>query len=108
MQAKCCNCGGQHNVTYGGCKVRKRVVEIQIQVKTVNNISYADAVKTAQGQKGMEETDKINQSSRSGGGIGQANMTTELDVDKLILFVAYVVNCTDQVKHKNEDNCERS
>ena len=56
----------------------------------------------------MEETDKINQSSRSGGGIGQANMTTELDVDKLILFVAYVVNCTDQVKHKNEDNCERS
>ena len=45
VQVKCCNCGGQHNVTYGSCEVRKRAVEIQ-QVKTVNNISYAEAVKT--------------------------------------------------------------
>ena len=33
VQAKCCNYGGQHNVTYGGCEVRRRAVEIQ-QVKT--------------------------------------------------------------------------
>ncbi|XP_035985059.1 uncharacterized protein LOC118558667 [Fundulus heteroclitus] len=50
VQDKCCNCGGQHRVTYGGCEVRKRAVKIQ-QVKTVNNISYAEAVKTVQGQK---------------------------------------------------------
>ncbi len=46
-QDKCCNCGGQHRVTYSGCNVRKRAVEIE-QVKMVNNISYAEAVKKVQ------------------------------------------------------------
>lgn len=36
-QNNCCNCGGQHRMTYGGCEVRKKEVEVE-QVK-VNNIS---------------------------------------------------------------------
>lgn len=97
-------------MTYGGCEVGKRAVEIQ-QVKIVNNINYAEAANTLQGQKGMGATDTISQSSRSGGGqTEEANTKTELDVDKLILFVAYVINCADQVKRKTEnyDSCERS
>ena len=58
-QEKCCNCGGQHRVTYG---VRKRAVKIE-QVKAVN-VSYAEAVKKVQGQKGRDVTAKANQSSR--------------------------------------------
>lgn len=38
----CCNCGGQHMVTYGGCEVWKKAVEIE-QIKVINNISYTKA-----------------------------------------------------------------
>lgn len=58
-QDKCCNCGGQHRVTLGGCEVRKRAVEIE-QVKAVNNISYAEAVKRVQDQREKEDTRKMN------------------------------------------------
>ena len=44
-------------MAYGGCKVRKRAVEIQ-QVKTVNNISYAEAVKTVQGRRERKKQTK--------------------------------------------------
>lgn len=36
-QGKCCSCGGQHRVTYAGCEVRKKAVEIQ-QVKIKNQL----------------------------------------------------------------------
>ncbi len=55
MQHKYCYCGGQHRVTNGGCEVRKRVVEIE-EVKAVNNIRYAEAVKRVQGQRRRDET----------------------------------------------------
>lgn len=29
VEAKCCNCGGAHNVAYRGCEARKRAVEIE-------------------------------------------------------------------------------
>lgn len=74
MQNKCCNCGGWHIVIYGGYEVRKRAVEIE-QVKAVNNISYAEAVKEVQGQREKEETDKDNQPLSSE--VGQAE--EELD-----------------------------
>lgn len=102
MQDKCCNCGGPHRVTYGGCEVRKRAVEIQ-QVKTVSNISYSEAVKKVQGQRGRvdiigRENHPVLRLEES-----QAVKThTELTADKLIVFIAYVINCTDQVKHKTE------
>ena len=60
VQDKCCNCGGQHRVTYGGCEARKKAVKLT-QVMAVNNISYAEAVKRKQGQRGRDETDKLNQ-----------------------------------------------
>ena len=99
-QDKCCNCGGQHRVTFGGCEVRKRAVEIE-QVKAVNNISYAEAVKKVQGQRGRGDTEKVNIVSRT-----EEEHTEKtniaLEVDKLILFMAYVINCTEQVKHKTD------
>lgn len=78
------------------------------QVKAVNNVSCAEAVKRVQRQRGrdertlvpsMDETDKVNQCSRPD--VGQAEeKNTALTVDTIILFIAYVINCTDQVKHK--------
>lgn len=53
-QLKCCNCGGQHRVTFGGCEVRKTAVEVE-HVKAVNNLSYAEAVRRVQGQRGREK-----------------------------------------------------
>lgn len=58
MQNKCCNCSRQHRITRGDCGVRKREIE---QVRAVNNISYAEAVKRVQGQRRKNETDKLNQ-----------------------------------------------
>lgn len=43
-QPKCCNCGGSHNVAYGGCEVMKRQVEIQ-QRRIQKHFTYAEAVK---------------------------------------------------------------
>lgn len=97
-QDKCCNCGGQHRVTYNGCNVRKRAVEIE-QVKVVNNISYAEAIKKVQEQRRNDDTDKGISSQE----IGQTEESgTTLTADRLVLFVAYVINCTDQVRNKTE------
>lgn len=66
----------------------------------MNNISYAEAVKKVQGQKGAED---ISQSQIfRAGQRGQGNRTTEMAMEKFILFVAYVINCADQTKHKSE------
>lgn len=59
--------------------VKKREEDVPL-----NNINYAEAVKRVQGQKGMEEINRINQSSRAGGGQReQAKMTTELAVGNI-------------------------
>lgn len=39
------NCGRQHRVTYGGCEVRRKDMEIEIEVKEVHSISCIEAVK---------------------------------------------------------------
>lgn len=44
---KCSNCGGQHRVSFGGCEVSKKAVEVE-QVKVTHNISYAEAVRRVQ------------------------------------------------------------
>lgn len=41
---RCCNCGGEHSVAFGGCEVRKRAIEVQNE-RTKKNITYAEAVK---------------------------------------------------------------
>ncbi len=40
---RCCNCGGDHNVAFGGCEVRKRAIEVQNE-NARKNITYAEAV----------------------------------------------------------------
>ncbi|XP_038159537.1 uncharacterized protein LOC119795547 [Cyprinodon tularosa] len=98
-QEKCCNCGGNHRVTFGGCEVRKSAKEI-VQIKTTKNISYAEAVKNVKEQETREIKQTVRQTTQ------QSKVQTEekatIPVEKLILFIAYVVNCTDQAKHKTE------
>lgn len=94
---KCCNCGGDHAVTFGGCEVRKRAVQIQ-QVKSANNITYAEAVKKVQGQsdgQGMKGKMMMAQNSEQGGGL-------VVSLQQLILFMSYVINCSTQAKNKTE------
>ncbi|CAJ1074158.1 uncharacterized protein LOC114158190 [Xyrichtys novacula] len=102
MENKCCNCGGQHRVTNGGCESRKRAVEIQ-QVKTANNISCAEAVRKVQKQKKRYKTDRDNERTR----IEQEQREHDklkmvVDIERLIVFIAYVINCTDQARNKTE------
>ena len=98
-QEKCCNCGGNHRVTFRGCEVRKRAKEI-VQIKTTKNISYAEAVKNVKEQETREIKQTVRQTTQ------QSKVQTEekatFPVEKLILFIAYVINCTDQAKHKTE------
>ncbi|XP_027895304.1 uncharacterized protein LOC114158190 [Xiphophorus couchianus] len=98
-QEKCCNCGGQHRVTYGGCEVRKKAKEI-IQIKTTKNISYAEAVKNVKEQTTRKSEQIASQIPQQNKVQSEDNIT--VSVEKLILFVAYVINCTDQAKHKTE------
>lgn len=50
VQDKCSNCGWQHRVSYGGCEVRKKAMEVQ-QVKAAHSTSYAETVKRVQKAK---------------------------------------------------------
>lgn len=93
---KCCNCGGDHRVTYPGCETRKRAVAVQ-QIKTTQNISYAEAVKKLQ-----SETPSSQTVTKVGYKKGEREECEDLTVEKLMLFIAYVINCTDQVKHRTE------
>ncbi len=70
-------------------------------MKVVDNISYAEAVKKVQEQRRSDDTDKDKDISRQEVGQAVENNPT-LTVDGLILFIAYVINCTDQVRHKTE------
>ena len=97
-QDKCCNCGGEHRATYGGCEFRKKAIEVQ-KVKTTNNLSYAEALKKVQ-EKQKETVSNIQVLRREPE--QHARVYNPVEFDKLVLFMAYVINCTDQVKHKNE------
>lgn len=81
VERKCCNCGGDHTAAYGGCPVRKRAVVVQ-QVRATKSISYAEAVK---------EVDK-----------GKKQSETAINSERLVLFIAYVINCTEQAKTRTE------
>lgn len=58
-------------------------------------MTYAEAVKIVSKEKRVEEMEKAKKSSVP---IQQAGLLT----DKLILFLAYVINCSDQAKTKTE------
>lgn len=92
----CYNYGGQHRVTYG-CEIRKKDVEIE-QIKVINNTSYAEAIKRAWKPKdvsGKVEMRPIPEQRQTG-------TDRVLTVEKLMLFIAHVINCTEQVKPKTE------
>lgn len=84
-------------MSYGGCEVRKKAVEVE-QVKVAHNLSYAEAVKRVQKEK--DRIEKVRPSTSEV--IHTQGACTGLTVEKMILFIAYVINCTDQVKHKTE------
>lgn len=94
---KCCNCGEQHAVTYGGCEVRKKAVEIQ-KVKVASSISYAEAVRKVQEQNPGGSGDQTGDSGRQ----QNVDESNKLSMDNLIVFLAYVINCADQAKHKTD------
>lgn len=81
------------------CEVRKTAVEVE-HVKTVNNLSYAEAVRRVQGQRGREkqETNKLSRTEMD----QTVEVIVGLTMDKMVLFMAYVINCADQVKQKTE------
>lgn len=93
-----CNCGGDHTAAYGGCPVRKKAIAIQ-QARTSRIRSYADAVKTVQ-RENKEEKQREMQVLHRGGSAKEDVIHTET----LVLFIAYVVNCSDQAKTKTEKN----
>lgn len=102
---KCCNCGGDHNVAFGGCEVRKRAIEMQNE-KNKKNMTSAEAAKVVDVRnKGKGEVKDMRTEVRN------EEATSEL-VDKstedimmvsrvnVLLFIAEVVNCTAQTEKK--------
>lgn len=94
---KCCNCGGDHTAAYGGCPARKKAVVIQ-QVKTSRNLTYADAAKIVQGESGGDK--KAPQATLTGTEVRRQEEM--INPEKLILFIAYVVNCAEDLKSKTD------
>ena len=97
-ERKCCNCGGDHTAAYGGSPVRKKAVVVQ-QVRTSRNLSYAEAVKVVNEENipkgeshGSQEANKSQRAPKA----AEDMVSTE----RLVLFIAYVINCADQVRMK--------
>lgn len=100
VQPKCCNCGGDHSVAYGGCEVMKRQVEIQ-QVRVQNKISYAEAVRLVSHREERvvnEASGNLNDSQHEQ--LKQGKVL--IDLRKLIIFIAGVINATTEAKSKTE------
>lgn len=92
---KRCNCGGNHTAAYRGCEVWKKAVEVQ-KVKSNQKITYPEAVKICNKERGIEDIDM----TKEGTGSGQEN--TGIVMDRIVLFLAYVINCSEQAKTKTE------
>ena len=50
---KCCSCGGEHVVTFGGCEIMKEEVAVQ-KVKVLDKGTYAEAVKAVKQRHGAK------------------------------------------------------
>ncbi|MEQ2282305.1 hypothetical protein AMECASPLE_039155 [Ameca splendens] len=64
------------------------------------NISYAEAVKNVQNERSRDESQIRIPDYQQRKVESEENVT--MSVEKLILFIAYVINCTEQAKHKTE------
>lgn len=90
---RCCNCGGDHTAAYAGCMVRKEAAEIQ-KLKTEKRMSYAEAVKEVK-SAGVSQRAKLEKKT-----IDKDQNTVTLE--KLIPFLAYIINCSEQARTKTE------
>lgn len=72
--------------------MRKRAASVQ-QVRAIKNLSYADAVKEVDREKGQRE--KLEAVRKQPGDV---NLSSE----RLVLFISYVINCTEGLKSKTE------
>lgn len=99
MQPKCCSCGGEHSVTYAGCQIMKREMQIQ-QVRVKNKTSYAEAVKMVN-QKTEDRNGGVREESNNRR-IGEEEGKVWVDLKKLVTFIAGVINATMETKSKTE------
>lgn len=84
-------------MTRKDCEIRKEAVETQ-QVKSVNNMSCAVALKRAQSEKGGGETGETG-----GPGVQKVQTRTGASgVERSASVIADVMNCSDQLRHKTE------
>lgn len=104
-QPKCCSCGGNHSVAYGGCEVMKREVAIQ-QVRTQNKATYAEAVKMVKQREGQDGRMERSRARVQPADVREPDQASKgkvmVDVRKLVTFIAGVVNVTMEVKSKTE------
>lgn len=97
---KCCNCGGEHSVAYGGCTVMKEAVQVQ-QVRVEQKVSYSEAVKKVRNQTaGSSSEDNVRFETKQVR-LNEGNMI-QVDIRKLVTFIAGVINGTADVKSKTE------
>ncbi len=96
VQPKCCNCGGAHNVAYGGCENMKRENKMQ-KTKVERKITYAEAARMLHGQNrdNSQETVRLKEQQK------RTNDKVYVDKRDLVTFIAGVINSTADVKSKN-------
>lgn len=105
INVKRCNCRGDHTAADAGCSARKQEKEIQ-QVKTNQKVTCTGAIKICQSQRSEErviqECPEVNAESRH----TQKLIMDEM-MEKLMIFSAYVINCTEHIKSKTESRSKR-
>lgn len=87
-------------MAYGGCEVMKRQVEIQ-QIRVQNKISYAEAVKMVNYRE-ERKLDKTNGKLSNNHQEQTKDGQVLIDLKKLIIFIAGVINATTETKSKTE------
>lgn len=89
----------------GGCEVRKKEVVVQ-QLEVKMNISYAEAAKRAQRERGgnvvrkepaQQPSEQLSTKSQR----GDENIMA-VNKENFVFFMAEVVNCTFQAKGRSE------
>ena len=101
-QLKCCSCGGEHSVTFGGCAVMKQEVEVQ-KVKVLEGKSYAEAVKAVKG-KGERQGAAEERGSREIRMVRPEPPDRErvwVDKKQLVIFIAAAINATAESKSRS-------
>jgi len=102
VEPKCCNCGGPHSAAFLGCKAQKQATEA-MRIKTVQNISYAQAVKQVQVTNGDLIENNITQSKDtcSHKCVEDGNI---LVINKInfVAFIAEVINWSAQTDKRTE------